>query len=250
MQAVEYAKLYEVEERMWWFRGLHMNLISALRGAQPQEHGQTLMLDAGCGTGGLLSRLRAAMPDRLALGIDLDRDACAMARTKSGRPVVAGSVETLPFPDNSLDAILSADVLCHRGVNEEKTLSDFRRCLRPGGALVLNLPAYRWLLSDHDVAVDNIRRYERRDVHRQLSSAGFDRVDTFYWNTILFPLMLLRRLVLPKLRGGKSPVSDVALLPAPVEWLFRKIMALENLAVRCRVRLPFGGSILAVAIKP
>lgn len=250
MQSIEYAKLYEVEERMWWFRGLHMNLISAYRRMQPEVQGEVLVLDAGCGTGGLLSRLRAAMPERLAFGIDLDRDACAMARTKSGRSVVAGSVETLPFPDNSLDAILSADVLCHSGVDEGKTLGDFRRCLRPGGALVLNLPAYRWLLSDHDRAVDNVRRYERDDLRQQLSNAGFDRIDTFYWNTLLFPLMLLRRLVLPKFRSGKSPVSDVALLPGPVEWLFRKIMSLENMAVRCRVPLPFGGSILAVAVKP
>src|SRR5581483_6123193 len=100
------------------------------------------LLDAGCGTGGTLRHLRAAVPGMTLVGMDYDRRACALARQKSGCPIAAGSIDALPFPDHVFDVILSADVLCHRAVDQERALAELHRCLKPGGRLVLNLPAY------------------------------------------------------------------------------------------------------------
>jgi SAM-dependent methyltransferase len=235
----EYEKLAAVEDRMWWFRGAHANMWAAFERAGA---GPGLVLDAGCGTGGFLRRLAAARPG-CALGIEIDPVACAMAREKSGAPVSAGSVAALPFADNSLAAIFSADVLCHAGVDERATLAEFRRCLADGGTLILNLPAYGWLLSEHDRAVDNVRRYTAGGILRLLRDAGFRAARAGYWNTILFPLMVFRRKVL-RARG-----SDVSLGPAPLEAVFSAIMRLETCMIRSGLRLPFGGSILAVAVK-
>ena len=105
------------------------------------------LLDAGCGTGGLLARLSAALPDRAAIGLDADHFACERARAKSGRPVCAGSVNALPFADGAFGAIVSADVLCHAGVDERAALAQFHRVLCEHGVLILNLPAYSWLMS-------------------------------------------------------------------------------------------------------
>ena len=242
MEHGEYERLAAAEERMWWFRGLHANLLAALARAAPRPR---VVLDAGCGTGGLLARLAAALPGALVLGIDIDGTAAALARDKSRQPICRGSVDRLPFADKCLDAVLSADVLCHRGVDERAALAGFHRCLKPGGTLVLNLPAYPWLYSAHDVAVDNARRYRRSEVRRLLAEAGFARVRLAYWNTFLFPLMVLRRKL-----GGRGAASDVALLPAPAERVFGAVMALENRLLRAGIRLPFGGSILATAVKP
>jgi SAM-dependent methyltransferase len=242
----EYERLAAVEERMWWFRALHDNLAAALAGAAAAP--LRTVLDAGCGTGGLLLRLARALPDATLVGLDIDVGAAAVAGGKSGRAICVGSVSALPFADASFDAILSADVLCHRDVDERATLAAFRRCLKPGGAIVLNLPAYRWLYSAHDAAVDNARRYDRIELHDMLAAAGFAGIRSAYWNSFLFPLMVLRRKLWRQ--GGTVPRSDVALLPAAVERLFRAVTALEGRLLRAGHALPFGGSILAIAVRP
>ncbi len=227
---------------MWWFRGLHANLVGALG-----EDERRAVLDAGCGTGGLLLRLAGALPRAAITGLDIEPRAVAVARAKSGCAVCVGSVARLPFADRSFDAILSADVLCHRGVDDVAALGEFRRCLTPGGAVVLSLPAYRWLYSQHDIAVDNARRYGRGELIRLLATAGFADVRARYWNGFLFPLMVLRRKLWS--RGAAEPESDVTLLPAAVDRAFGAVVALENRLFRAGVALPFGGSILAVAVK-
>jgi len=226
---------------MWWFAALHANLLAVYRRAGPSAGD---VLDAGCGTGGLLRRLGDDCRGARACGIDADPPACARARAKSGRPVCAGSVDALPFPKGAFAAIFSADVLCHRGVDEGRALAEFRRCLAPQGLLVLNLPAYRWMLSRHDAAVYNARRYGRRGVVALLRAAGFRPLFVGYWNTLLFPLMVVTRKLLP---AGRS--SDVKTYPRPVELLCRAATALERSLLRRGVALPFGGSILALAAK-
>jgi SAM-dependent methyltransferase len=244
----EYERLAAVEDRMWWFRGLHANLLAALdRRAIPQERACALaMLDAGCGTGGFLARLGARADGGTALGLELDEGACRLARAKSRCAVAVGSVNALPFADRSLDIVFCADVLSHRGVEPGAALAGFRRCLRPGGVLVLNLPAYRWLYSGHDAAVDNVRRFGRREVLSLLAASGFAGARADYWNSILFPVMLMRR----KLAFDRGGASDVTLLPAPVERVFAACLAVESKLAAAGVRLPFGGSILATAVRP
>jgi SAM-dependent methyltransferase len=239
----EYERMAAVEERSWWFRGLHRNLIRAWHRAVSAP-ATPLLLDAGCGTGGLLSQLGHDTPQARRFGIDVDRLAAATARDKSHALVAVGSTAALPVAAASLDAVFSADVLCHRGVEPIAALRSIHSSLRPGGALILNLPAYRWLLSGHDRAVDNVRRFGRREVYGLLKEAGYAHIQTGYWNSLLFPLMVLQRLTHP--RGA----SDVGLLPAPIERLFHAIVGLEAWLGDRGLSFPFGGSILATAVKP
>jgi len=184
----------------------------------------------------------------LLLGLDIDNGACTVARVKSGRPVLVGSVDRLPFAAGALDAIFSADVLCHAGVDVDAALRDLRRSLRTGGLLILNLPAYRWLYSHHDRAVDNARRFDRQELVDLLRGAGFSNIKTRYWNGFLFPAMMLRRL-LSRLGDPDRRESDVKLLPKPIEKIFAAVTAFESWAIDKGLSLPFGGSILATAIK-
>jgi SAM-dependent methyltransferase len=230
---------------MWWFAALHANLLM-LHGRARSCPGR--LLDAGCGTGGLLTALAERLSQANILGVELDPIAGAVAERVSQRPVCIGSVNTLPFADGSFAAILSADVLCHRGVDESATLKGFHRCLGKGGLLVLNLPAYRWLLSEHDTAVHNVRRYTGGAVARLLRAAGFADIRISYWNTLLFPVMVLKRKLGRRHVG--TAVSDVALLPAPVEALFTALVKAEAALIGLGLRLPFGGSVLATAVKP
>jgi SAM-dependent methyltransferase len=228
---------------MWWFAALHANLALLCRRIEVYDAGRRL-LDAGCGTGGLLAHLSRALPDCDAIGLDADRFACERAAVKSGRPVCAGSVNALPFADGAFGTIVSADVLCHEGVDEGAALAQFRRVLCERGVLILNLPAYSWLMSGHDKAVANIRRYTRRRLVRLLESAGFRVLLATYWNTVLFPVMVLTRKLLPSGAG-----SDVKLRPPPVEALCRAATGFEHAWLGSGRRLSFGGSLIAVAAK-
>jgi SAM-dependent methyltransferase len=228
---------------MWWFKALHTNLAMLYRRARPTVCDGKL-LDAGCGTGGFLADLTRRFPESGMIGLDADETACHWAAEKSGRPVCAGSVNALPFGDASFAVIVSVDVLCHRNVDEMRALGQFHRCLAAGGLLIVNLPAYRWLMSRHDAAVYNARRYTRRDLVRLLRGAGFQPIFASYWNMILFPLMVARRKLLPAGSG-----SDVNLQPRLVEALCRAATSFERALMRAGIRLPFGGSILAVAAK-
>jgi SAM-dependent methyltransferase len=228
---------------MWWFASLHANLLLLYRRSGAANMMQPL-LDAGCGTGGFLAQIAGEYPGRTAVGLDAEPFACARAAAKSGRPVCAGSVNVLPFADAAFGAIFSADVLCHDGVDERRALAQFHRCLGDGGVLVVSLPAYRWMMSRHDLAVANVRRYTRSELSRRLQAAGFRVVFVGYWNMLLFPLMVLTRKLLP---GAAS--SDVKPYPAPVEAMCRAATAVERVLLSFGVRLPFGGSVIAVATK-
>jgi ubiquinone/menaquinone biosynthesis C-methylase UbiE len=177
------------------------------------------------------------------LGLDVNKTACEIA-AKSGQLVCLGSANSLPFSDACLAAIFSADLLNHDGVNQEQALQNFYRCLQPEGILILNLPAYPWLCSSHDRAVHNVRRYTCQDVRELLMAVGFLDVKTTHWNTILFPLMIVHRML-----SFKSDDSDVRLYAGPVETIFRAIMRFETFILNHGLHLPFGGSILATAIK-
>lgn len=243
MEEAEYLKMYEAEDRMWWYRGVHANLAAMASWARV---GRGAALDAGCGTGGLMAGLGELLPGvGDVVGLDYDRTAARLARRKSNRPVCIGTVNDLPFGDAAFSIVFSVDVLAHDGVDERRALGEVLRCLKPGGALIINLPAYDWLRGAHDERVQQHRRYTRGRAVALLRAAGFARVRASYWNSVLFPLMVLRRKVFPP----KDEASDVMIYPAPVEALFRLVMAVENLWLRLGLNLPFGGSIMAVAVK-
>jgi SAM-dependent methyltransferase len=243
MNRNEYAKMHDVEDRMWWYTGLHANLMIALE--QTRIVLTSPVLDAGCGTGGFLARLGIDRPGVDRIGLDFETIAASLASEKSGASVCVGSIDRLPFAEGAFAAIFSADVLCHQSVDQRAALADFRRCLRPGGALVLNLPAYDWMKSAHDRAVHTARRYTSESAKRILAEAGFTSIATGYWNSILFPLMMLRR----KVFATRGEASDVMPYARPMEAIFRKAMRVEQAILKRGIKLPFGGSVLAVGRK-
>ncbi len=175
--------------------------------------------------------------------MEWNRDAAARARQKSAAAVVRGSVNALPFADDSFDAAVSADVLCHAAVDPLVALAELKRVLRPGGRLVVNMPAYRWLLSAHDRRVQNVRRLTAADTAALLRQAGFGQVRARYWNGLLLPLMMVQRKILA--RGDAA--SDVAPFPP---WLDAMLHGMTGVERRLPFPLPAGGSVLAVAEKP
>jgi SAM-dependent methyltransferase len=229
---------------MWWFAASHRNLLILLWRQVLLNAGP--ILDAGCGTGGLLAQLAALYPNRAVFGLDVSPLACQRAAVKSARPVCVGSINELPFPDGVFAAVFGIDVLCHRAVDERSAVLQFRRCLADKGCLVVNVPAYSWMLSGHDAAVHNVRRYTKKSVRRLLESAGFRMVYATYWNAVLFPLMVITRKFLPKCGGATSDVKEY---PRLIDLLCRVATTFETTLFRRGLRLPFGSSVIMIATK-
>ncbi|GAB4174949.1 MAG: class I SAM-dependent methyltransferase [Thalassobaculales bacterium] len=242
MRAVEYRRLAETEQRMWWFDGLHRLLLAAFERHAPAAGP---VLDAGCGTGGLLRRFAARHPGRPAYGVDPAAEAVGLARQMGVAATLRASALALPFAEGRFAAVFSADVLCHAAVDPPLALAEMRRCLMPGGAVILNLPAYGWMFSAHDRAVSNARRFTRGQVLALLRAAGFAQADAFYWNSLLFPLMVIQR----KLLSTGEAASDVSDFNPILDRAFRGVLAVERRLIAAGIRLPFGGAIIAVGVK-
>ena len=241
MERGEYEAMHRLEGRMWWYRGLRA-LVCERLGGPPA--GERPLLDAGCGTGGMLQEIRTRLPAWRCLGIEYDFEAARLAAAKSRSSVGVGSVERLPLADGTLGAIVCLDVLSHRTVTPALALAEFARCLESGGILLLNLPAYGWMLSAHDRRVHNARRFNRAEAYAALTAAGFRVTRASYWNTLLFPLIALRRVL-----GRDAASSDVQEYPPLLDRLFSAALALERRVIGAGLDLPFGASLMMIATK-
>ena len=241
MESVEYTLMERVEETMWWYQGLHANILQAVARFTPEA---TSLLDAGCGTGGMLKKVRGAFPGMRLHGLDISEQACSAARAKSGAEVTCASVDAMPFPERSFDAVISLDVLGY-DLDVDAAVRGFFRVLRPGGHAILNLAAYQWMLSYHDKAVGQTHRYTRSAAVALFERHGFTVRFASYWNTILFPLMVAQRKLM-----RSSGASDVRPFHPVVNNAFKTCLAIERALVRRGVALPFGGSVLLIAQRP
>jgi SAM-dependent methyltransferase len=238
----QYALMARVEHDHWWFRG-QRRLVAALLDAHrpPVPYGR--VLDAGCGTGGTTAWLRRYGE---VVGVDLAAEAARFWPGAGLHRMARGSVAALPFQSESFTLVASFDVLYHRQVVDEgAALAEFWRVLRPGGRLLLRVPAYDWLQGGHDVAVHTRHRYTRTEVLAAVRAAGFGVETATYGNSLLFPLALAKR-VSERWRGASQ--EEMAVPPAPINAALLGVLGLEaHLAPRWP--LPFGLSVLVLGRK-
>ncbi len=242
MQADEYRKLAETEDRMWYFRALHRRLAHWVGRMTPA--GPVKVLDAGCGTGGFLKSAAVKACGWRMTGVDLSPLAVQLARERSGAEVREGSITALPFADGEFDAVVTGDVIYHVE-DVALALREFARCVKPGGAVIVNEPAYRWLWSYHDDAVESKHRFTRPELKALFRQAGLEVKFASYANCLILPLVVLRRKVFPP----KQPTSDVELSSAPVEALLSLAAWLEFVWMKCGLPLPAGSSVFVVGRK-
>lgn len=243
MQLDEYRKLAEVEDRMWYFHVLNRRYSSWLPRVLPA--GPARLLDAGCGTGGLTKHLQSTGAPWRITGLDFSPLACTLARERTGVEIVQGSILELPFGDAQFDAVLACDVVSQVD-DPARAIREFARCVRPGGPVIINAPAYPWLRSYHDVSTETKHRFTRGGMAELCRASGLEVVFASYANCLTLPLLIARR----KLFKPANPTSDVHLFPAPLEALFRTTGWIERQWMALGWPLPAGSSVFMIARKP
>lgn len=240
----EYRVMFEMEEDYWWYRGLRVLLRELLKQYAPRDH-RSRILDAGCGTGANL-RLLAEYGE--AWGVDIAPEAIAFCRVRGGADerTLVGSLLELPFPDECFELAFSFNVICNIE-HDSAAFAELNRALIPGGRMIVQLPAYRFLWSAHDVAVGHKHRYTAGELRDKVSRAGFAVEFLTYLNVALFPLMALARFARRPGANG-SAHSDLVPLPRPLNRLLARVFTTEMRAAS-RMRFPYGLSLLVVAHK-
>ena len=238
MNSSEIDAILAGDERHWWYRGrrrvLHAELdrIALAPGAR--------ILDAGCGSGRMLDELG---PRGHVSGIDASAAAVAATRRR-GHRAWRCDIERLPFADASFDLVTCLDVIEHTP-DDRRTLGELRRVTRPGGILVVTVPAYQALWSAHDVVNGHYRRYRVADLRAAAQEAGWYHLRDSYFNSLLLAPAAVLRLARRRPRAD-SARSELDLTPGWLDGVLEWPLRLEAAALRSGARLPFGLSLLAV----
>ena len=243
MNAGEVHKMAAVEASHWWYVGTRELCLSLL---VPHITGQRppRILDIGCGTGGNLAELAQLGPAR---GIDLD-PLCVDYTRSRGLDCSLGNMLDFDAPPASLDLVTFFDVATSLGRDQfPAVLKHIGNTLAPGGVLAFREPAMRLARGPHDRAVGTLYRFAASDVRRCLLEAGFEPLRITYFNTLLFPAIVLLR----RLQSALAPtraVSDVRPTAGPLNSLLLGLLRIEKKLLRF-IDLPFGVSLFAVARK-
>lgn len=239
MEPSEYDNLARLEDSHWWYVGMRRiaaRLVRQLNLPRPAQ-----ILDAGCGTGG---GLRWLSEFGTVTGIDWNARATLYAAQASPR-VVRASVQALPLAAGQFDLVTSFEVLYHLAVSDDvAALREMARVLRPGGWLMVRVPAHNWLRGGHDRQVHTRQRYAARELHNKIHQSELRLRRLTSVGLGLFPLAVLRRL----LQTAEQVETDVV-LPAPfLNRCLTELLAVEGLWLEYRA-LPIGLSLLALAQK-
>jgi SAM-dependent methyltransferase len=246
MDAAFYPAYFELEGRHWWFLGRRELFLRVLERHLPPAARPAQLLDFGTGTGAFLSDL-----DRFGAvsAVDADPSAVAFCHERGRTEVrLAEPGAPLHIADGTFDAATALDVIEHIE-DDRAALRELRRVLRPGGVLLVAVPAFMFLWGKQDEVSHHFRRYTAPTLRRALADAGFAVERTTYFNTLLFPAVAGVRLGRRALRRPGSAQSDFELGPAALNGALAAVFRAEA-RVAARRDLPFGVSLLAVARRP
>jgi len=236
--ASRFEALAAVEQEHFWFRSRARLIVWALRRHFPRAQS---LLEIGCGTGNVLAAIKETGLNRVVGSEALPEGLAFAARRVPGAELLQMDARRIPFRDE-FDVVAAFDVIEHIEEDAQVLGGMFAAC-RSGGGVIVTVPQHAWLWSERDERARHRRRYARRDLLRKLAAAGFQRPWATSFVSLLLPLMVLSR-------RRRLSASDELEIGGATNRALGAVMALERALIAAGLRLPAGGSLLAVAHKP
>jgi SAM-dependent methyltransferase len=241
------------EDYHWWFASRTRALKVVLDRLLPKT-ADSRLLDVGCGAGNMIHHLSHYGQVK---GIEIDSRPVKMAHQRGYDVDQFDATQPLPFAANSFDAVTALDVIEHNQ-DDLAILADSYRVLKPGGHMIITVPALMWLWSHNDDINAHVRRYTAGELKQKLAQTGFTVRRVTYNNFFIFPLaaalILLRRFAKAKPELASHHLDEeeyqVEMEPAsvPVNTLLTWVGQIEAALIR-QVNLPIGTSLIAVGQK-
>lgn len=243
----EYEAMARCEEDLWWYKCLHELTLNKIE----QHFGKkAAILDAGCGTGGLLHFLQKNGYENIT-GFDVSPDAVRFAKSKYQLNVSHLNLldSANAYAANSFDVIVSHDVLYFFETKEQLALANLLALLKPGGMLLMNLPCGAAFKGTHDVAVGIKTRYTKQRIQKIVEGENLNITEMKRWpfllSPVIFSVRLLQRIKMMLIKP-KQYKSDVNIPPALLNNFFYKLTTFENKALNVK---PWGSSIFITMCK-
>jgi len=220
MDHVAYEYMADNEKAHWWFLGRRKFIQSQLeRFKAPNLN----VLEVGCGTGGNIETL-------LSVGnftaIEMNSYARQVAEERYDVEIVSGSMpDDHPFKEKSFDLIFMLDVLEHIE-DDVEVLKELKTLLKPQGKIIITVPAYQFLWSEHDKVHHHYKRYSRKEIRQSagLAKLNIKRISNF--NFFLLPLAIIDRLV-SKVIKSKKPLGEDTKLSL-LNGVFKQVFSFET----------------------
>lgn len=237
-----YREMHDVESQHWWFRARREILTNLIARSLPQG----TILDVGCGTGFFLELLQSDYASQYeSWGLDISAIALQFCHDKGLQKVEQGEIDRNTLPTNYFDLIMFLDIIEHLD-RDLAALQRAKQYLKSQGQILITVPAYQFLWSAHDEIHNHKRRYTQSQIEELLQQAGYEISFISYFNTFLFPLIFLARIIGKLLR--RHHASDVSLPSALVNQCLYQIFSWERNLVPS-ISFPFGVSIVCLARK-
>jgi len=223
------------------------NAIEQIKKLSPKP--EDLILEVGCSSGFLIKELKENFPQTIVLGADVVKDALhRLAHKSPGTPLFLFDLTQCPLPEASMDIVVALNVLEHIE-DDVLALKKIYHLLKPGGKLIIEVPASPWLYDSFDAALHHFRRYTAKDLIKKMQSAGFVVTHWSHLGFFAYPAFLLVKLVSKYIK----PYTDKARVKKQIAHsanskLLNLSLQFEGVRLN-HFSLPFGIRIVAVGSK-
>jgi len=239
MKKSEYQRMYEMEEAYWWHVGRKEIVRKVINRLNIPESAN--ILNVGSGTGGTVATLEDFGSVE---NVDTSQEAITYAKSKGIKNIKKVNGIKLPYKDKTFDLLVGLDVLEH--IDEDlKALQEWKRVVKKDGKVIITVPAYQWLWSEHDESLHHKRRYTLSELVAKCNKAGFRVNKRSYLIVFSFGLIVAYRFISSVSDRKKQKKSSYVMLPKPINKLFTNLLILESLVIK-KINFPFGTTAFVV----
>jgi len=246
MKEAEYLKMFNLEDSYWWYKGLH-HLTEIFVHRHFLKKNKLTILDAGCGTGGMLAKLQKY---GVCYGFDFSMHAVTFSKKRSIENVTCQDLNNWQPPHKMFDVIICNDVLYHAAIDDEKEiLRKFNHALTDNGILIIDTAAFRFLYRHHDEQVQGKRRHTLPEFKKYLQEASFRISSASYRHPLLFLIIAIEKLIRKPQNNDNQDDSDLKPLNKILNFCLYTLHLFENTLIKWGFFIPFGSSLFLVSYK-